>query len=524
MQYTYHITYSCYDHGMKILLNGVRVSNSSSLLQYMNEPFYKWCEVLPEILAREVGEDFALIYTGRPEEAEILRIQAMKIKGCQGVSYREPILPATLQMRMKNLNKLITNYRIPVHQRHIKAVFLGEKEILSKYHDEIESLEIENQFCKVDVRTMENWNSGQLNKEDFPIYLSKTVDEAIIQAEDTDAYKYAMFLGEGNKNAFCKMKRNRFVFSFEEDALLEQIFQCFLLFPLLECFNECVASIKNMNVDQKVKQNLLVLKAIKPLVQVRAEGRIEVGTSVPLEMRCLPSAASKPDLEFQYQIPGIVQCSNNKITGIKAGRTEVKVYEKGSIDVIRALTFEVYTRNRITDIVLSENHIICGEGDRFTIGMDFYPENADNTNSIQWRSSNPDIAQVDRNGRVFVGGTGRCKISCIAEKITAECKLECKPYLKEICLPDDIQGEIFMKVGEVRNIPCVLNPPDAIDKELIISSSDLLTVNVVGNEIEAIADGTAVISVENKSHSIRHDFKVTVGNIKKKKGLFGLFG
>lgn len=524
MQYTYHITYSCYDHAMNILLNGTRVSSSSSLLQYMNEPFYKWCEILPEILAREVGEDFALIYTGRPEEAEILRTQAMKIKGCQGVSYREPILKDSLQMRMKKLNKLITDYRIPIHQRHIKAVFLGEKDILSKYRDEIESLEIENQFCKVDIRMMEIWNSGQLSKEDFPIYLSKTVDDAMLLAEDTDAYKYAMFLGEGRKDEFCKVKRNRFVFSFTEDALLEQLFQCFLLFPLLDCFNECITSIRNMNMDQNVKRNLLVLKAIKPLVQVRAESQIELECSVPLEMRCLPSGASKPELEFQYQIPGIVQCSQNRVTGIKAGRTEVKVYEKGSIDAIRTLTFEVYMRNRITDIVLTENHMVCGEGDCFTIGMDYYPEDADNADTIQWRSSHPDIAKVDKNGRVFISGIGRCKITCTAEKIISECKLDCKPYLKEIRLPEDIQGELLMKKGEVRVISCVLNPTDAIDKELIISSSDLLTVNVVGNELEAIADGTAIISVENKSHSIRHDFKVIVGNTKKKKGLFGLFG
>ena len=63
MHYIYHITYSCYDQAMTILLNDKRISNSSSLLQYMGEPFECWCEVLPEILAREVGEDFTFIYT-----------------------------------------------------------------------------------------------------------------------------------------------------------------------------------------------------------------------------------------------------------------------------------------------------------------------------------------------------------------------------------------------------------------------------------------------------------------------------
>lgn len=523
MQYTYHINYSCYDHGMKILLNGSRISNSSSLLQYMGKPFYQWCEVLPEILAREVGEDFSVIYTGRPEEAEILKVQAMKLKSCQGLVYREPILNETLQMRMKKLNKLITDFRIPINQRSVSTVFLGEKNTLAKFRDEIDSLEIENQFCKVNVRTMETWNNGQLTKEDFPIYLSETIDEAMDQAEDIDTYKYAVFLGKGNQDGFYKVKGKRFVFSYTEDNLIECIFNCFLLMPLLDCYNECVAALQRQNPDPVVKRNLLILKAMKPLVQVRTQERIEAGTSVPLEMRCLPGGAPKPELEFQYQIPGIVQCTSNKITALKAGRTEVKVYEKGGIDVIRAFNFEVYTRNRITDIVLSEQKMVCGVGDHFTLDMDFYPEDADNTETILWKSSNPDVAQVDKSGNIHIRGIGACTISCLAEKVSAECKLLCKPYLKEIQLPEDIQGEIAMRIGETKVISCALNPPDAIDKELLISSSDLLTVNVVGNELEAVGDGTAVISVENSSHSIRHDFLVTVGNTKKKKGLFGLF-
>ena len=159
MQYTYHINYSCYDHGMKILLNGSRISNSSSLLQYMGKPFYQWCEVLPEILAREVGEDFSVIYTGRPEEAEVLKVQAMKLKSCQGLVYKEPILNETLQMRMKKLNKLITDFRIPINQRSVSTVFLGEKNTLAKFRDEIDSLEIENQFCKVNVKLFDRYLS-----------------------------------------------------------------------------------------------------------------------------------------------------------------------------------------------------------------------------------------------------------------------------------------------------------------------------------------------------------------------------
>lgn len=524
MHYIYHITYSCYDQAMTILLNDKRISNSSSLLQYMGEPFECWCEVLPEILAREVGEDFTFIYTGRPEEAEILEHQCQQIRSCIGFKYKEPILQDTLQMRMKKLNKLISDYRLPVNRRVISVTFLGKEETLRKYGDDISCLEIENRFCKVDVHTLEYWNKNQLRKEEFPVYLAETIDDALLMAEDTDAFKYAVFLGKGNRDAFCKVKGNRFVYSFTDDTLINQIFRSLLLFPLLECFNECVLSVGKQTADKSIQYKLLVLKAIKPLVQVRAEERIESGSTVPLQMRTLPPNVPRPELEFQYQIPGIVQCSSDKIKGLKAGRTEVKVYEKGSIEAIRTLNFEVYQRNRITDIVFQEKQMVCGIGDSFSLDWEFYPEDADNTNMIQWKSSNPKAARVDEMGRIHIVGAGRCSIICSAETVSEVCELDCRPYLQQIILPEDIQGEISMQTGEQRELLCTLNPPDAIDGELIISSSDLLTVNVVGNELEAIADGTAMITVENISHSIRHDFRVNVGKYaKKKKSIFGLF-
>lgn len=526
MHYTYHITYSCYDQTMTILLNGNRISNSSSLLQYMGEPFFVWCEVLPEILSREVGEEFTLIYTGREEEAEVLRQQCRQVQSCIGFQYQKPVLSEPLQNRMKKLCQLITDSRLPVHQRVLSVAFLGEENVLDKYRDEISGLEVKNLFCRVETRSLEYYRRSDLRKDEIPIYLAPTADDALWMAEDTDAYRYAFFLGRGDRAGFGKVKGNRFVYSFTEETFFEQIFRCLLLFPLQECFCECLELVnkKTAGASNSIHRQLLILKATKPLIQVRAQERIEEGRSVALEMRTLPPGADRPELEFQYQIPGIVKCTSREVIGLKAGKTEVRVYEKGGIDAVRTLPFEVYRRNRITDIVFQEKQMTCGIGDSYSMDWDYYPEDADNVNTIRWTSSNPNAARVDETGKIRIVGAGRCRICCTAENVSEVCELDCRPYAEEIFLPEAVLDGLAMQVGEQYTLRCAVTPENSFDGELLISSSDLLTVNVVGNQLEAVADGTAIITVENESHRIRHDFCVNVGRAaKKKRGIFGLF-
>ena len=106
--YTYFITYSCYTRKMTVLLNGKEpLSRNSAILQYMNEPFYRWCGVLPELLYRELGEDYRVVYTGRQEEAEILKTIFRQYPHCLALEIRDFELQKPLQERMIALSRLM---------------------------------------------------------------------------------------------------------------------------------------------------------------------------------------------------------------------------------------------------------------------------------------------------------------------------------------------------------------------------------------------------------------------------------
>ena len=72
----------------------------------------------------------------------------------------------------------------------------------------------------------------------------------------------------------------------------------------------------------------------------------------------------------------------------------MRVYEKGSTDLIAAFEVEVYKRNRITSLVLSEHHLVMGTGDREEISCEYLPADADNVEKITWISEDPSVACV----------------------------------------------------------------------------------------------------------------------------------
>ena len=100
------------------------------------------------------------------------------------------------------------------------------------------------------------------------------------------------------------------------------------------------------------------------------------------------------------------------VFGKAKGRTTLEVYRYGEKKPFYTQDIDVFVRNRITKIILSEDDITLGVGDSFRIRREYVPDNADNVNQIIWKSSNEQVAKVDQTGRVLATGTGSCKIIC----------------------------------------------------------------------------------------------------------------
>ena len=527
MEYIYSVTYSCYKPRMQILLNGKQsLSASSAVMQYMDEPFYMWADRLVDLLYRELEEDFDLVFTGRQEESAILARQAAAHPHCVHFSARRPAIDEPLQDRMIRLSRFIKQNNIPgLMCARVRAVFLGRRETLNELRADIDQLEIRNQYLQVSFETLELNERASLPDDAVPFYLFDSAEEAEAMAEELRASRYGFALIRGETTEQLGMARRICSYRYARADFFDVVFRCFFLFPLVECFVATANRLMQGLSDPALRMQVQQMLAEKPLVQITAKRRVELDASVPLCITMLPEGARPPELRFETQVPGVVELSQQRVYGRKTGTTRVLVYEKGEAEPLTELSFEVYVRNRIRSITLSEYSLRMGQGDVRQIEMSYEPANADNEYQLRWYSDDDDVAQVE-NGTVHAVGVGSCRIWCTAEKVAVYCAVEIKPYLQDILLPDAVtQEEVVMLPGEALPFEITCVPEDAYDGKLRITTGNLMIVNVQNGELVANQLGTTTVTVESATGRIKKSFPVTVIKKRKtKKGLFGLFG
>lgn len=513
------ITFSCYENKMGIIIDGHPVSEKSSLTQYMNKPFLLWCNKIFERMYLELGDQYRLIYSGRMEEAQIIKSLLCGKQWCASISFRECVINISLQERMIALNKLIkSNEWIDFRRNVIHITVIGSAEILNKYNHLIKEIEIVNLYCEVLIKTVCYAELYSVDKNDRLVLLCDNEDD-IEHVKNIDCRKVKYVLMEGRNTHFQKYDGYMFIYSFADRDFFDIFFQCLFMEDLLIAFVLTVKQLLQGIKENSMRRKLRALLASRPITEVHVGKRLEAGCKTALQVTCYPHVQGYvPKLMFKYQFPDVVKCDQRFVYAMARGQTLVEIFEYGTFELVAKVKFEVYTVNRITDIHLSERVLLCGIGDIHQLYCEYLPENADNAHLLTWRSDNAHIAKVDSTGKVKIVGGGKCCIYCGAESVSAKCEVDAKPYLQEIILPDICSnGHLYMNVGEVQQIKCELKPQNAYDSDLIVSSMDLMIINVLGDKLKAVSAGKATVVVENKTKRLRMSFVV---HVIEKKGRF----
>lgn len=523
MNYTYSIEYSCYTDNMHILLNNKPISRSSTIIQYMNEPFEIWFSLLPDLMFKELGESYSVIYTGTYEEAQIFESVCKKAGHCISFKYCIPQINESIQKRLSELNNVLNKYRLADFPKIKKqAVFYGSRELLEKYKWHIEQLEVRNKFCEIEFINCFGEKTDRISKEHIAFILCSQFNKTAVHSA-VSGYAHPIIVLEENENKI-KAEKGIIVQGFNSDNFFDVIFKFLLMFPLVECLKTVCGHIMQSCDDSGIKKDIRRILAIKAIIEISADNKVELGSSIPIKISSGISNSPIPRLDFQYQIPGVVECTQQRIYGRKAGVTKVLVFENGGAEAIAELELTVYNRNRITELMLTDSSVVMGKGDTYLLGMQYVPNDADNVSLIKWYSDNDPVATVSGSGEIKAVGKGKCRIFCSAEAVSNSCVVVVKEYadsldVKAPCLED---GYIHMLPGERLELNISVTPADSFDHNVQITSNNMLAVNVIGHTLMAVDFGEADIIVENSSGRLRKTIKVVVEKkIKKqKRGFF----
>ena len=164
----------------------------------------------------------------------------------------------------------------------------------------------------------------------------------------------------------------------------------------------------------------------------------------------------------------------------------------------------------VSGVTLSQSSVTLVEGETCQLNATVVPENATNGN-VTWNSTNAKVASVS-NGTVTAISAGDAIISVTTEDggKSASCKVTVKARIIAVESVSLDQTTLEMTVEDKATLTATVLPANATDKSVAWSSSDNSVATVSNGQVEALAAGTAVITVTTTDGSKTAKCNVTV--------------
>lgn len=135
---------------------------------------------------------------------------------------------------------------------------------------------------------------------------------------------------------------------------------------------------------------------------------------------------------------------NGLVTALRTGTRDV--YVALANGKIAKCTIKVLTAYPIKEITLNKTNLSLVVGETEKLEATIKPSYTTNDKTITWKSSNPKVAEVDKNGNITAKGEGRITITATTSNgITANCEVEVTKYLK-----GDVDNDKRISIKDVK--------------------------------------------------------------------------
>lgn len=526
------ITNNPYIQRVQILINGAAVSVYSNLEKFMDEPFAYWCDKILDAIYEECNRsDFRLHFQSREEEMTVMGVLARNYPHCEQYTSSPLVRKDPLTQRMTALNKLIRDNKLSGYRIERRKAIIVVPESLGSLERDLQEMEIKNAYCQVDalvVRYSDYMRSKPSGDVTLLITKEKSTQECMERFDIRNGYAIHIC----DRSGFVEKRAGVFCYDATTSNFFDTVFNCFLLGPLMDVFCVCVKGL-SQDIKEKYAEQIDILQSTSlKIIPEPEKTNLEVGKSASIRFKTDMEgySANREKLLFDYSNKGIITCNGVRVEGLREGKCTLYVYREGEQRPCAQVDYTVIKRNRITEIRMEESSVDMGSGEKYKLEYTYLPDNADNVNAIIWESDDPSVARVDKLGNVTGVSVGKCTIRCMAEQVCARTRVRVKPHLQKIITETE---EITMLYGQSVEVNYRTEPEDCIDDTIIVSSMDMMKVNVLGKTLKAVGLGETTVIIQNRQDTVRVNIKVRVVSEKEskkeekkqKKGFFArLFG
>lgn len=273
---------------------------------------------------------------------------------------------------------------------------------------------------------------------------------------------------------------------------------------------------------------LTITKANQEIEWNQKFGTVNVGDIIEL------TATSTSGLPVKYTVTDesiaeiYSQGGKKYVEFLKPGSVSIRATQEGNENYNEAdrISKSVTVASLVKEVILNQTSVNLNEGDTYQLTAIISPSDAANK-TLEWSSSNTEVATVDTNGKILAIKQGKTTITAQTtdgSNLSATCNVEVfEPtiLISSITInPSTITG----KVGETYQLTASITPENASEKTLVWSSDNstiasvdsdgLLTLHNNGNVIikASAADGSGisatcavVVDVESSINNVEID-------------------
>lgn len=215
------------------------------------------------------------------------------------------------------------------------------------------------------------------------------------------------------------------------------------------------------------------------------------GQSAQLHAIVTPDYAPASSLEWTSSDPEVATVDEHgNVTAVAGGEATVTATSKGNPEVKASVTVTVSTL--ATGLTFDRETASMNKGDILKIVAVVSPDDASDK-SLQWSSSDPEVASVDGEGNVTAVKTGETVVTAThALGFSASCTVTVATPASGIALDKET---VALTKGETILLNATISPDDADDKTVTWLSSDETIVSVdASGLVSARKSGSATIS------------------------------
>lgn len=197
--------------------------------------------------------------------------------------------------------------------------------------------------------------------------------------------------------------------------------------------------------------------------------------------------------------------TNGLVTAVSGGDAVISAI---TADGIKVASCKVHVRVPVTQIVLTKHEVITSMSmGTYQLSYVIYPEGDGVNREVEWSTSNPEVATVDKNGLVTFHSPGKATIICqtIDTGVDGTNLIDtCEFYINRPVTSVTLDyTDVTMKIDDTFRLTVEVKPDDASNKEVWWSSSnpDVVIVDETGL-LTAKGSGNATIIVQSADSGV----------------------